>query len=68
MVDLYDFGRGMIIGARLAGASVTIMTSILGVGESAVSTVISTHLKQGKTSPKKNNSSWKSKLTETEEF
>ncbi len=51
MTDLSDFERGMIVGARLAGASsVPITATLLGIGRSTVLTVMSAYLKQGKTS------------------
>jgi len=47
MGDFSDFQRGQIVGARLAGASVTKMATLLGVSRAAVSKVMMTHIVGG---------------------
>jgi biotin operon repressor len=42
MGDLSDFQSGQIVGARLAGASVTKTATLLGVSRAAVSKVMMT--------------------------
>jgi len=64
MGDLSDFQRGQIVGARLAGASVTKMTTLLGVYRAAVSMVMATYTDHGRTSSAKRNSGQKLKLSE----
>lgn len=64
MADLTDFERGMIVGARLAGATVSETANIVGAGRSTVSTVMTAYSKEGKTSSAKHNSGRKSKLTD----
>lgn len=56
--------RGQIIGARLAGASVTKMSELLNVSWAVVSMVMTAYTKQSKTSSAKSNSERKPKLTE----
>ena len=56
MGDLTDFQRGQIVGARLAGASVTKPASLLGVSKAAVSKVMMTYTNNGRTSSAKRNS------------
>lgn len=68
MVDRTDYERGMIVGTRVAGTTVTETAILVGVGRRAVSTVMTAYCKQGKTSSVKHNSGRKSKLIETEEF
>ena len=50
MGDFSDFQSGQIVGAHLAGASVTKMATLLGVSRAAVSKVMTTHTNHGKTS------------------
>ena len=64
MGDLSDFWRGQIVGACLAGASVTKMATLLGVSTAAVSTVMTVYTNLGKTSSAKRNSCRKPKLSE----
>ena len=47
MGDFSDFQRGQIVGACLAGASVTKMATLLGVSRAAVSKVMMTHIMGG---------------------
>ena len=56
MVDFSDFQRGHIVGAHLAGASVTKMATLLGVSKAAVSKVMASHTNNGRTSSPKRNS------------
>jgi hypothetical protein len=53
MGDLSDFKRGQIVGARLAGASVTKTASLLGVWRATVCKVMSAYMNHGKTTPGK---------------
>ena len=43
MGDLSDFQRGQNVGARLAGASITKMATLLGLSRAAVSKVMATY-------------------------
>jgi transposase len=60
---LSDFQKGQIVGEHLAGASVTKMTTLLGVSRAAISKVIA-YTNHGKTSSVKRNSGRKPKLSE----
>jgi len=64
MGDLPDFQRGQIVGAHLAGASVTKTATLLGVSRAAVSKVMTTYTNHGRTSSTKRNSGRKPKLSE----
>jgi transposase len=57
-----DVKRGMIIGARLAGASVSRTTNLVGVSRTSVSRVMAAYKNLGKVSSAKHNSGQKSKL------
>jgi transposase len=61
---LIDFERGQMIGARLAGASVTQTATSLGVSRATVSKVMSAHTNHGKTTSANRDSGRKSTLTE----
>jgi transposase len=63
MGDLFDFERGQIVAARLAGAYVTETATLLGASRATVSRVMSEYTNRGKTSAKRN-SGRKSTLTE----
>ena len=64
MGDLSDFQRGQIVGAHLAGASVTKTATLLGVSRAAVSKVMTTHTNHGKTSSAINHRSTAAKVTQ----
>jgi predicted transcriptional regulator len=49
MGDMSDFEREQIICARLAGASVTKIATLLGVSRATVSEVMSAYMNHGKT-------------------
>jgi transposase len=61
--DLFDFERGHIVGARLAGASVTETATLFGVSRATVSKVMSAYANHMKTTSAKRNSGRKLKLT-----
>jgi IS30 family transposase len=64
MGHLSDFERGQIVGARLAGTSVTKSATLLGVSRATVSKVISACTNHGETTSAKRNSERNSSLTE----
>jgi len=64
MGDVSDFQRGRIVGACLAGTSVTKMANLLGVSRAAVSKVMKSYTHHGRTSSAKRNSGQKQKLSE----
>jgi transposase len=64
MGDLSDFERGQMIGARLAGASVTKNATLLGVSRATVYKVMSAFINHGKTTSAKRDSGRKSELTQ----
>jgi transposase len=64
MGNLSDFERRQIVGARLAGASVTKPATLLRVSGATVSEVMSAYTNYGKTTSAKKNSGRKSTLTE----
>jgi hypothetical protein len=53
MGDLSDFEREQIVGARLAGTSVTSTDTLLDVLRATVSKVMSVYMNHGKTTPQK---------------
>jgi transposase len=64
MRALFNFERGQIVGACLAGTSVIKTATLLGVSRVTVFTVMSAYTNHGKTTSAKRNSGRKSTLTE----
>jgi len=64
MGDFSDFQRAQVVCARLAGASVTKMATLLGVSRVVVSKVMMTYTNHGRTLSAKRNSCQKPKLSE----
>jgi transposase len=64
MGDLSGFERGQLVGARVAGASVTNAATLLGISRATVPKVMSAYRNRGKTTSAKRNSGRKSTLTE----
>jgi transposase len=64
MRDLFDFEIGQIVGAHLAGASVTKTATLLDVSRVTVSKVMLACTNHGKTTSAKRDSGQKSTLTE----
>ena len=60
--DLIDFQRGVIVGARLTGASATEMARLADVSRATVSKVMVAWNTEGKTSSAKGNNGRKLKL------
>jgi transposase len=56
MGDLSDFERQQIVGARLSGASVTKIVTLLGVSRATVSKVTPAYMNHGITTSAKGNS------------
>jgi hypothetical protein len=63
MRDLSGLQRGQIVGARLAGASVTKTATLLAVSRAADSKVMTAYTNHEKTSSAKRNSGRKPKLS-----
>jgi transposase len=64
MGDFSDCERGQIVGARLAGASVTNTATLSGAPKATVSKVMSAYTNHGKTTSAKRNNGRKSTWTE----
>jgi len=63
MGELSDFQKGQIVGARLAGESVTKTATLRCVSRAAVPKVMTAYTNRGKTSSSKTNGGRKSKLS-----
>jgi transposase len=64
MRGLSEFERGQIVGARLAGASVTETATLLCVSRATVSKIMLAYTNHGKTASMKRNSWRKSAMAE----
>ncbi|GFU92492.1 transposable element Tc1 transposase [Trichonephila clavipes] len=62
MCDLSDVKRGMVIGARLAGASVSRTANLVGISRTTVPRVMTAYTNLGKVSSAKHNTGRKLKL------
>ncbi|GFV03027.1 transposable element Tcb1 transposase [Trichonephila clavipes] len=62
MCDLFEVKRGMVIGARLAEASLSRTAKFVGVSRTTVSRVMTAYTNMGKVSSVKHNSGRKLKL------
>ena len=64
IADQSDFKRGCIIGAHMAGASLTKSAELFGVAKSAILKIMTAFEKDGKTSSLKQNSGRKQTLSD----
>ena len=64
MANLSDFKSGQVVGARMAGDSVSKINELFGVARRTVSKVMTAFEKEGKTSSMKQNSGRKRKLSD----
>ena len=64
MTDLLYFKRDQIVGARIAGASVTKTAELFSVAKRTILKVMTAFQKEGKTSSEKQNSGRKRKLSD----
>ena len=62
MRDLSDFEKGQIVGARMAGASITKTVELLGFSRATISRTMSEFEKPGKTSNNRSSSGWPFKI------
>ena len=63
-MDLTEFQRGVIVGASLAGASLSKTAEICNVSKSSAYNVLSAYCKRGKTTSDKTNCGRKRKLSQ----